>query len=1737
MDSNKINTLTNSNFVGLWITEYIFNYLLESNKKNANKVLLKVDNISIEHFPNILDCLTESFTRIDSLYEPVIKTVRPIEGYEKFACHDHETSVWLRNFIANGQALIMLMNHKTPEAQSLKDIISVDETQLLSQKNLKSLTEMLKNQEFLSISEVNELSRFFDVYQSVIDSQLSLIVDFIVSVVKSDKQLLISEKIGENLHKLRLFNDSTLRIDNKDNLRKALRKNYLLSNLRKNNVSYLDSEKLLQSVERFIQNEQSTNYSSEVWRFVNKDEARLSQLAVNFVHRKNFDLLKIPLEQAIKLFDFKISNKIKDRLLNVKEQVLNDFQEKISQSETVEEINRLEIERLELENEFDSGLEAVLDKTDLERVRGFREEFNDYLENEGLIKTIINIENKLENPSEYTNLFEGVLSELLVLMESIEEEDLNGNLTVRLSFSQSTSMPEKYKDFWSFHLKTLSLLSKNIEFDFSTGDVYDNESLPDLISFKIEIIKNEITIGSSNFKIETSPFEIEFNSFFDFHETVLNETSLGYVIKNQQTRKNYDFTTELEELEITSNISDRKLIPHIRNFERFQADYLLLLRESLDKGLTIEILEEAKQLIDNFLSNCYADVTAVRKIYSLINKIGIVEEKVEGFGEQTKKIFSVFNPIRFIAYGYKLVHFSKLVAKLTDTTEGINNVRTIEDIHQYKTYEMSKMNIQTPAYLSTGIQDVFYFEQEEAYGQAIYVTEELQESDPAQATHFAAEMASIANDYVKVYPYASDCLDILFLYVTNLDFVKKTIETILKKNLVHKLNITIHSPSKSAVLYDELNQWMKVKEDFITPVQLLGGLPKLEINVLTHHSNQDLERKLNRSMIDYDIAVFVDYFGQRSNLKIPKNFQEVPIQECDFESDSWKVYKESGFKSNQEGTRLINYVSASQPPLMKKFYELQYVIQNGLAIQESKTAHLLKGQIQVTHTEKNALYNLVHEKFKWVVTYDRFMDPMLVNQVTNRANIIKYHINKKGKEDVKILISSSDTVKQFINRKENNYYHSRLGNRLKDLLSTKSINHEVVADIIHKVKELSGGSVLRSLGPGKFIHELLSVYLTVSNNIKKDDTVVVWGMCDELEWFRKNQKRPDLLNVEITFNKENALISINFKLIELKLIHYNSYETEIIDAEKQLKNGEKALRAFFENEDQSLDREMRLQSLISYLIEARTYTNIEKGILDQLLNASPSNVNFTFEKEINAYIYSQDIQFDSKDQISSGEYVNYSTSDLTLKTFTRSYILERLKAEDIENLVNHEIKEEEETNFNTYFNRTHEIEVEKISDPSNQEDFAISEENVSKDEDPSINIEEANSIPKLIDEVPSTEEVESTEPREITTLFPEKIALNQIEVNLDQESNEIEKQLGELYGKTIRGKLHYNNINFTVEKTIVGANVIRVIGSIPPDQSLSSLEKKAKDMALWLRIDNTPNIFNDKNGINIDINRENPEIIQFNKFMELVREQINAKIIRESFIVPIGLDPLNQVMAVDFSGTEPHMLVAGSTGSGKSVSLNSIVLSLMCLYTPKELEFVFIDPKQVEFSVFEGTKHTRKVLYSIDDSAEYLDQMINEMENRYNLFKKEIVKNLNEFNDLMSKRGNDEKVLPRLVIVFDEFADFMMQEKQFAKRIENTISRIGQKGRAAGLHMIVCTQSPKAEIINTTIKNNLLARLALKVTDNTASNVVLDNSGAEKLAGKGDYLLKTSGDPARGKSPYLNSDVYRALLEFFRGDF
>ncbi len=203
----------------------------------------------------------------------------------------------------------------------------------------------------------------------------------------------------------------------------------------------------------------------------------------------------------------------------------------------------------------------------------------------------------------------------------------------------------------------------------------------------------------------------------------------------------------------------------------------------------------------------------------------------------------------------------------------------------------------------------------------------------------------------------------------------------------------------------------------------------------------------------------------------------------------------------------------------------------------------------------------------------------------------------------------------------------------------------------------------------------------------------------------------------------------------------------------------------------------------------------------------------------------------------------------------------------------------------------------------------------------------------------------------------------------------------------------------------------------------------------------------------------------------------------------------------------PHLLVAGTTGSGKSVCLNTIIISLLYKSSPDEVKFIMIDPKQVELSMYEGLPHmvVPKVITDPTKAVNALQWAVDEMERRFNLISDERVRNIDEYNQLDKVKENKVRKIPYIVIIFDEFADFMAVAKN---EIEDKIKRLAGKARAAGIHLILATQRPSTDVVTGTLKANLPARIAFKVASTVDSGVIMGSPGAEKLLGHGDMLYK-----------------------------
>lgn len=255
--------------------------------------------------------------------------------------------------------------------------------------------------------------------------------------------------------------------------------------------------------------------------------------------------------------------------------------------------------------------------------------------------------------------------------------------------------------------------------------------------------------------------------------------------------------------------------------------------------------------------------------------------------------------------------------------------------------------------------------------------------------------------------------------------------------------------------------------------------------------------------------------------------------------------------------------------------------------------------------------------------------------------------------------------------------------------------------------------------------------------------------------------------------------------------------------------------------------------------------------------------------------------------------------------------------------------------------------------------------------------------------------------------------------------------------------------------------------------------------------------------------------------------------------VPLGRNVSGDVISTDLTKL-PHLLIAGSTGSGKSVSINGIITSILMNAKPSEVKMMLIDPKKVELGIYNGIPHLlTPVVSEPKKAARALNKVVSEMEHRYDLFAKHNQRKISNFNEYVNSLSEEErgdlKPLPYIVVVVDELADLMMT---VSNDVEGAIIRLAQMGRAAGIHMILATQRPSVDVITGLIKSNVPSRIAFAVSSGIDSRTILDTNGAEKLLGRGDmlYLPIDKNKPIRVQGAFISDEDVENVVEFIKAE-
>lgn len=357
------------------------------------------------------------------------------------------------------------------------------------------------------------------------------------------------------------------------------------------------------------------------------------------------------------------------------------------------------------------------------------------------------------------------------------------------------------------------------------------------------------------------------------------------------------------------------------------------------------------------------------------------------------------------------------------------------------------------------------------------------------------------------------------------------------------------------------------------------------------------------------------------------------------------------------------------------------------------------------------------------------------------------------------------------------------------------------------------------------------------------------------------------------------------------------------------------------------------------------------------------------------------------------------------------------------------------------------------------------------------------------------------------------------DAQLEEKANLLERTLNDF------------GVDATVNKVIQGASVTRYEVQPATGVKVSSITRLADDIALNLRAKSirmeAP--IPGKAAVGIEVENEKSAPVY-------IRDLIDSDEFRNTdskIAFAVGKDISGNNIIADLHDM-PHLLIAGATGSGKSVCINTIIASILYKEKPSELKLIMIDPKVVELANYNGIPHMlTPVVTDARKASRALTEAVDEMNKRYELFAQAGVKDLESYNDLMKANHEPQNCKPQVVIIIDELADLMMAAPS---EVENSICRLAQKARAAGMHMIVATQRPSVDVVTGLIKANIPSRIAFSVASQFDSRTILDMSGAEKLLGKGDMLFSPVGSnkPFRVQGPFISDAETSRIVRFVK---
>lgn len=1065
-------------------------------------------------------------------------------------------------------------------------------------------------------------------------------------------------------------------------------------------------------------------------------------------------------------------------------------------------------------------------------------------------------------------------------------------------------------------------------------------------------------------------------------------------------------------------------------------------------------------------------------------------------------VVPLLHPLKLLWWRERTRYFSEVIGKLLDPAVPVQ----IVDEPRYRrelasTYGSSGFPPVLALPTGEGLPAERFLPVEEADGYELFFREgergepfgldadTLADDEAVIAAQRAVEgIAAVVQDYLETYPFVRDGLEIVLFECRNGALPGLLVERLLKVSELHgwpaRLSVIVHTSDRGAPLFGRVSAWVAA-EHAAAGQRRSEYFPPVSLKVL-----QCSYDELLRTREDKDIVILADVLAARGQRIVS---ELVADAESDMSPEGYLPTYRAQQEPFQRGElyRRLLLSQPHQPAVARLFLLTQHAAIERRPVQHHETAHFYR---ELTLEAWERELDRLHNHFNWVICYDPTIDRFLLQSaLQDRVQVIRYSLGLGVKRQHNLTVSSSHKAQAIVER--------RLASRLAQMLpnATPSFRAQLSSQLVGQAKQISGDIVLRAAGPGAFLNELIGVvaakFLTERRyRTRSPAALTTWILLDDFEHWFGSGKFPDLLFVAISREGGGAL-QLHLEILEAKCVGQLSFAAEAADAEEQVRRGVGRLAPAFTAGHEHLDALYWYDQLYRAVV-GNLAVELEQQPLWELFRERLHVGAFEATVEGHAWAFCYDGQ--------AGEVACPDEHAIGKPAEGAPYV--PLQAHHYgRNDLCHALREL--------------IEAGGRPTPAAMWQPAIEERSGIEGQESRVRRQSETAIPR-----PEAADGEAS----VVGLPPNPPPVSELPASAPPTEDDERRWLGEKARELERAlrRRGVQALPINPAYADVGPSIVRFKLRLSGNESIRRLQGVAEDLARDLALASTPIIANvlRTNFVGVDIPREQAQIVELGPLLAGLGIP-NAG----ALPVVIGVSPEGALIIEDLSEF-PHLLVAGATGSGKSVFLRSLLLSLMTQYPAGALELLIVDPKRTDFTFFNSAPYLRggTVIVERNEARDALLELVRaEMPRRQDLLASRKITKVKLFN----QRFPDE-AMPPIVALIDEYALLVsMMSKKEREAFEQDLMILASAARSVSIHLVLATQRPSADIVTSTLKANLPTRIAFRVASSTNSSIVLDTTGAENLLGRGDMLFQQqSGETLRLQAPYMEEEQMQAYL-------